>query len=75
MRSNRKERPKSLAKDNLGAYLDYSKEKRIEELLDARNECIEEIEILMKQMSKKLWRRGLRRKTRRGTQMNDILPR
>lgn len=71
-KNNRQE--KSLVKDNLGNYLDYIKEKRIDELLDARNECIDEIEILMKQMSKKLKRSDLRLKTKRGKRPNDLLP-
>ena len=68
-----KRKEKSLMKDNLGNYLDYSREKRVDELLDARNECIDEIEILMKQMSRKLKRGDLRLKTRRGKRPNDIL--
>ena len=72
LKNNRQE--KSLVKDNLGNYLDYIKEKRIDELLDARNECIDEIEILMKQMSKKLKRGDLRLRTKRGKRPNDLLP-
>lgn len=68
-----KRKEKSLMKDNLGNYLDYSREKRVDELLDARNECIDEIEILMKQMSRKLKRGDLRLKTRRGKRPNDML--
>lgn len=73
MRLNKKEQTKSLMRDNLGVYLDYSREKRIEELLDARNECIEEIELLMKEMSKKLRRKDLRLRAKRGTRINDIM--
>ena len=65
-------RAKSLKKDNLGIYLNYTRSKRIGELLDARNECIDEIENLMGQMSRKLRRSELRLKTRRGKRPNDI---
>ena len=65
-------RAKSLKKDNLGIYLNYTRAKRIGELLDARNECIDEIENLMGQMSRKLRRSELRLKTRRGKRPNDI---
>ena len=75
MRFNKKRKKTSLRKDNLGTYLDYSKEKRIDELLDARNECIHEIELLMKQMSKKLRKKDLRLRAKRGTRINDIMPR
>ena len=75
MRFNKNRKKLSLRRDNLTTYLDYNRERRINELLDARNECIEEIEILMQQMARRLKKSDLRLRAKRGTRINDIMPR
>lgn len=64
---------KDLLKDNLTVYLDYNREQRIYELLDARDECLDEIEILMNQISKKLKKRDLKLGFKRGKRVNDLI--
>ena len=75
MRFNKNRSKMKLRRDNLGTYLDYSRGKRVDELLSARDECVGEIEILMQQIAKKLKRNDLKQRDKRGRRPNDIVPR
>lgn len=72
---NKNRKKMKLRRDNLGTYLDYSRGRRVDELLSARDECVGEIEVLMRQIAKKLKRSDLKQRDKRGTRPNDIIPR
>ena len=72
---NKNRKKMKLRRDNLGTYLDYSRGRRVDELLSARDECVGDIEVLMRQIAKKLKRSDLKQRDKRGTRPNDIIPR